>query len=184
MTYQKYSVTGFSLIEVLVALLVFSIGLIGLAGLLVMSTQANHGAFIRTQATFLGQSMADRMSANPIGVWNNDYNASDYPQSAGSSSAPACDASNPCKPSDVATRDRLVWSQMLKQFMPDDASLNASITCTPAAGTATIIASVPDFYAKRPPYNGTCAMNITWTERSLAIGGSASPQTFSWVFQP
>ncbi len=64
MIYRKESSAGFSLIEVLVALLIFSLGLIGLAGLLVMSTQANNGALIRTQATFLAQNMADRMRAN------------------------------------------------------------------------------------------------------------------------
>ena len=179
MIYRKEFSAGFSLIEVLVALLIFSLGLIGLAGLLVMSTQANNGALIRTQATFLAQNMADRMRANIGGVWEGDYDDT-WPISA---TAPACDAASPCKPADLATRDKVIWGDMLKQFMPDDSNLTASVACnSPTAGA--LVASVPDFYAKRPPYQGMCTMHISWTERSLAIGGSAAKQTFDWVFQP
>ena len=55
---------GFTLLEVLIALLIFSLGLLGMAGLLVVSVQTNHSAFLRSQATFLSQSIADRMRAN------------------------------------------------------------------------------------------------------------------------
>lgn len=179
MIYRKHENAGFSLIEVLVALLIFSLGLIGLAGLLVMSTQANHGAFVRTQATFLAQNMADRMRANVGEIWRGTYNDS-WPIS---DTAPACDSASPCDPTELATRDKVVWGNMLKQFMPDDSNLTANIECN-SAGSATLIASVPDFYKKRAPYGGLCTMEITWTERSLAIGESASKQTFDWVFQP
>ncbi len=62
---------GFTLLEVLIALLVFSFGLLGMAGLLAVSVQTNHSAYLRTQATFLAQGMADRMRANNLGLWNN-----------------------------------------------------------------------------------------------------------------
>lgn len=176
-----HTARGFGLIEVLIAVVVFSIGLIGLAGMLVMSTQANHGAFIRTQATFLAQNMADRMRANPIGLWNDDYTAT-YPVSLGS--LQACTAAAPCSPDQVATRDMQQWSIALKQFLPDDVNLaKTSIKCASKDGT-TLKADVPSFNAKRPPFDGTCTINITWTERSLAMGSASSPQTFSWVFQP
>ena len=64
---------GFTLLEVLIALLIFSLGLMGLAGLLVVSVQTNHSAYLRTQASFLAQTMADRMRANILGVWNSNY---------------------------------------------------------------------------------------------------------------
>lgn len=179
MIYRKKTADGFSLIEVLVALMVFSIGLIGLAGLLVMSTQANHGAFVRTQATFLAQNMADRMRANLGEVWRGSYDDT-WPVSG---AADPCDAANPCDPTEVATRDKVLWGEMLKQFLPDDNNLKASIACT-SLDKASLLASVPDFYQKRPPYGGLCTMQVTWTERSLAIGESAGEQTFAWVFQP
>ena len=55
---------GFSLLEVLVAVLILSIGLLGLAGLQAYSLSANQGAELRSQATFLAYDMLDRMRAN------------------------------------------------------------------------------------------------------------------------
>ena len=52
---------GISLIEVMMSVLIFSIGLIGLAGLMVMSTRSNHSAYLRTQATFLANNMVDQI---------------------------------------------------------------------------------------------------------------------------
>ena len=59
---------GFSLIEVLVALLVLSIGLLGLAALQVQGLRFNHDALIRTQATNLAYDIVDRMRANRANV--------------------------------------------------------------------------------------------------------------------
>lgn len=44
---------GFSLVEVLVALLVLAIGLLGLAALQAQGLRFNHDAYVRTQATNL-----------------------------------------------------------------------------------------------------------------------------------
>jgi len=55
---------GFSLIEVLVALLVLAIGLLGLAALQAQGLRFNHDAYIRTQATHLAYDIVDRMRAN------------------------------------------------------------------------------------------------------------------------
>ena len=41
---------GFTLLEVLVAVLIFSLGLVGLAGLMVISVKTNQSAYLRTQA--------------------------------------------------------------------------------------------------------------------------------------
>jgi type IV pilus assembly protein PilV len=59
---------GFSLIEVLVALLVLSIGLLGLAGLQARSLKENHQAFLRTQATLDAYQIIDCMRANPNNI--------------------------------------------------------------------------------------------------------------------
>ncbi|WP_275097939.1 type IV pilus modification protein PilV [Sedimenticola hydrogenitrophicus] len=55
---------GFSLIEVLVTVLVLSIGLLGLAGLQGVSVRNNHSAYLRTQATYLAYEIDDAMRAN------------------------------------------------------------------------------------------------------------------------
>lgn len=52
---------GFTLIEVLVALLVLAIGLLGLAALQTQGVRFNHDAAVRTQATNLAQDMLERL---------------------------------------------------------------------------------------------------------------------------
>jgi type IV pilus assembly protein PilV len=55
---------GTTLIETLVALLVLSIGLLGVAGLQLTSLQNNRGAHLRSQAQVMSYDIADRMRAN------------------------------------------------------------------------------------------------------------------------
>ncbi len=62
---------GFTMIEVLVALIVLSLGLLGLASLQVATTKFNHSAYLRSQATRLAYSMADRMRANRAAAVDN-----------------------------------------------------------------------------------------------------------------
>ncbi len=166
---------GFTLIEVLIAVLIFSLGLLGMAGIMIMSAQANHAGFQRTQVSVLAQNMADRMRANPIGIWKSDYDNAAYPVATAD---PACYPAGPCSPDDVATHDQVQWSKLLQTFLPNDANLKADITCVPGGVVQTAQ------YSLRPPYDGTCTMHINWTEQSVAIKGVAATQTFAWVFQP
>jgi type IV pilus assembly protein PilV len=55
---------GFTMVEVLIAVLVLSIGLIGLASLQGVSLQFNNSAYLRSQATNLAYDITDRMRAN------------------------------------------------------------------------------------------------------------------------
>jgi len=55
---------GFSMVEVLVALLVLSLGLLGLAALQSTSMKATHSAHLRSQATLYAHDILDRMRAN------------------------------------------------------------------------------------------------------------------------
>jgi len=56
---------GFTLMEVLVALLILSFGLLGLAALQGSALKGTHGASLVSQASLLAQDMADRIRANP-----------------------------------------------------------------------------------------------------------------------
>ena len=56
--------SGFSIVEVLVALLVLAIGLLGLAALQAQGLRFNHDAYVRTQATNLAYDIVDRMRTN------------------------------------------------------------------------------------------------------------------------
>jgi type IV pilus assembly protein PilV len=64
---------GFTLVEALVALLVLSIGLLGIASLQLSSLRWNHGASMRSQATLLAYDMIDRMRANQVAAANGEY---------------------------------------------------------------------------------------------------------------
>lgn len=167
---------GITLIEVLIALLIFSIGLMGVAGLLVMSARSVHTAYLRTQVTFLAQSMADRMSANVIGVWRGYYNGS-YP----SSGVQRC--TQGCTPQQLAEHDKGLWSSQLATFLPS--ATKAKISCSAAGVSYT---PTPDQVALRPSYGGSCDMTITWMERGVTMDGAStedqSLQTFAWEFQP
>jgi type IV pilus assembly protein PilV len=160
---------GFSLIEVMVAVLVFSIGLMGVAGLMVLSVRTNHSAYLRTQASFLAESMAERMRMN-LG-WIADYNGTYDASTAG---AVTCPSPAGCAPLSIVARDRAVWSQQLVDQLP---AASANIDCdnlAPEAGFAGI-----------QPYGGLCRMTISWTEADLSRNaGTPAIQTFAWVFQP
>jgi type IV pilus assembly protein PilV len=165
---------GISLIEVLMAVLIFSVGLIGLAGLMVMATRSNHAAYLRTQVTFLAGGMADRMRANPLGVWSGSYNDNAYPVSGRTD----CETSA-CTPARLATRDKQVWSSLLTTFLPNPA---ATIKCTAATSYAPNV----DHLNRRPPYGGHCAMTLSWSERNAGdtTHSDTAKQTFAWEFQP
>lgn len=89
---------GFTLMEVLVAMLILSIGLLGMAGLQSLSFKMNQSSYLSSQATFLSYDMLDRMRANRKAALAGDYNQS-----------LSCDI--PAADGTVATEDRRSWLQ-------------------------------------------------------------------------
>lgn len=55
---------GFTLIEVLISVLVLLIGILGVAGMQILSIQTNQGAYFRSQAVYVGSEILDAMRAN------------------------------------------------------------------------------------------------------------------------
>lgn len=171
---MKYSRSrGFTMLEVLIALLVFSLGALGMAGLLAMSVRTNHSAYLRTQATFLAQSMADRMRANASwALWSNLYNGSWTSAQTGASN---CQGTTGCDYTAIVTRDIAVWTSQVARFLPN---ATESINCSGAP-------SIPiSTYQMLPPYGGSCTITINWSESTLAVAGSPNTETLAWVFQP
>jgi type IV pilus assembly protein PilV len=64
---------GFSLIEVLVTILIFAVGLLGMAALQAVSMRSNQSANFRTQATALAYMIIDRMHANADAIARGEY---------------------------------------------------------------------------------------------------------------
>jgi type IV pilus assembly protein PilV len=70
---MKKANKGFTLIEVLVALVVLCIGLLGVAALQLTSLKSNHGSAMRSQATYLAYDIVDRMRANRVAALGGAY---------------------------------------------------------------------------------------------------------------
>lgn len=107
---------GFTLLEILIALLVLSIGLLGLAALQAATVQFNHSAFLRSQATNLAYDIVDRMRANRAAALNGDYDG------VFASPAPACNAPA-AAPATIAAADVGAWRNALACRLPSGTGL-------------------------------------------------------------
>lgn len=61
----QYRQQGFTLMEVLVTVVVVTVGLLGLAALQLSAMKSNHSAMLRTQATVLAADLLDRIRIQP-----------------------------------------------------------------------------------------------------------------------
>lgn len=109
---------GFSLVEVMVALLVLSIGLLGLAALQTTSMQYNTGSYLRTQATFLAYDIIDRMRANSAAIANSDGNGYDQPASSNVTASTNCDSTS-CTSAQLALYDVKKWYDKTVATLPN-----------------------------------------------------------------
>jgi len=64
MLIKRYRQRGVSLIESMIALLVISIGLLGIAALQITAMKQNTSAYNHTQAVWVGYDIADRIRSN------------------------------------------------------------------------------------------------------------------------
>jgi len=108
--YIKHRLSGFTLLEVMVALVIFSIGLLGLAGLQTQSLRYNHSAYLQTQATFLAYDILDRMRANKATAEAGGYNAG---FSTSGTNHNCNDSSVSCGTTEMAQFDIYEWKQLL-----------------------------------------------------------------------
>lgn len=71
--HRRFNAQGSSLIEVLIAVVIISLGLLSVAALQTVALKSNNGSYLRSQATFLAYDLADRMRAAPASALNGDY---------------------------------------------------------------------------------------------------------------
>ncbi|HEX7080015.1 MAG TPA: type IV pilus modification protein PilV [Gammaproteobacteria bacterium] len=115
---------GFSLIEALVALVVLSVGMIGIAAMYGQGLAAGRTAQFRTQAVNLVADMADRIRVNRLGLAAYAGAGADHdcdPQTGGPAD---------CTPADMAAHDVFVWKQQVQQLLPDGKTSIAVDTAT------------------------------------------------------
>jgi type IV pilus assembly protein PilV len=103
---------GISMVESLVALVVISVGMLGIAGLYMSSLKAGRSANLRVQAVNLASDMADRIRANKSGLVS--YNMA----AGGTGVAHSCTTPTACTPAFVAENDLFVWVNTLKASLP------------------------------------------------------------------
>jgi type IV pilus assembly protein PilV len=112
---RKSKRSGFTLLEVLITLVILSIGLLGLAGLQAVGLSQNHSAYLRSQATQAAYSIADRMRANQVASAN--YLSSFMLPSAATAQA-GCTAGG-CTAAQMATNDLFEWNTALSSSLPN-----------------------------------------------------------------
>ncbi len=93
---------GFSLLEVLIAALVLSVGLLGLAGLQIAGMKTTHNSYQVQQGTWIVQDLLERMRANRPGVVAGNYTVSSY---GACGTAPTCTNVANCTASETAAID-------------------------------------------------------------------------------
>lgn len=133
--------SGFTLVEVLVALVVLSVGLLGIAKLSFSAVQANSSAYMRSQSSALMQQIIDNMHANRnqavvIQAYQIAYGV--FP------GAPAQDCSvvTTCVDADITAYDLYIWKQRLAAALPNG---DGQVLLTPtllANGNTGILATV------------------------------------------
>ena len=130
--------TGFTMIEILVALLVLSIGLLGLAALQATGLRYNHSSYLRSQAVLQAYDMADRMRANLPGVQAGAYNnLSGIP-----STHTDCGATS-CNTTQMAQFDLWQWNTDNQRLLPSGTGTVVIATVREDASSPTASARSP-----------------------------------------
>lgn len=166
---------GISLLEVLVAMAIFGIGALGLAGWMALAARAGHTAYLQTQAVYLADDMVERMHANRRGVWLGAYDG----DVQGGAPMNDCGAAAACMPAALAAHDRAVWGARLWSVLPNG---KAAIHCEHDAGAVLTAEQL----AARPPFGGLCTMTLRWLERGAGDQDhrGTGMRSQAWVFQP
>lgn len=138
---------GITMIEALVALVVISIGMLGIAGLYLSSLQAGRSANLRVQAVNLAAEMADRIRANRDGKAAYNLAAGTLP------SAVTCSGSTDCAPDQLAQSDQNIWVTAIRAALPGIPNANGAIAFTDNPG------ATPERYD----------ITITWREAGTDV---------------
>jgi type IV pilus assembly protein PilV len=112
---------GFTLIEIMVAVIVLSIGLLGAAGLQITGLKNNHSAQFRTEATIQAYAILERMRINKAVANAGDYDITMAAAAPGGS--------------DIKSTDLSFWLSSLASVLP---SGDGSIATDGGTGVSTI----------------------------------------------
>lgn len=128
--------SGVGLIEVLVAVLILSIGFVGIAALQVRSLSMNNSSMTRSVATMDTYSILDAMRADLINAQSGAYN--------GTVTANAC----PTTTGSLANTQLTQWCNQLAAGLGASASTTGNINCTGSLGACKITVTYDDSKSK------------------------------------
>jgi type IV pilus assembly protein PilV len=164
--FKAPSQSGFTLLEVLIAMVVLSIGLFGLAGMQTMTMRANTSSYHRSLASMLANDMMDRIRSNPTiakassddyqGTWDQAAAEALFladPLDPGSGIAEdthACYRGNTgCTPEDLRDYDLWYWvtkPHMLRQLPGAEVTIDRETVETNFTYNFTITITWNDFH--------------------------------------
>lgn len=179
---KRHYCNGFTLIEVLITLIVLSIGMLGLASLQVTGLKLGHDSKLRTTATILAHDMADRMRSNPsimdlgsAGNYDNpNGNLSGNPNCRGKDSS-GNDVNVQCNNNQLALHDFYEWYANLRGQAAT--SWHPAIPAALPAGDGIVCIDSSPNDGAAPPGNPECdgivsvpnkpifVIKIWWRER-------------------
>lgn len=113
--------SGFTLLEVMISMVIFSVGMLGLAGIQAIALQNNTTAYMRTIAMQQSYNMADllRSSANFDGVVDSTFDS--VSTSIGSDPTKDCiadDTATNCTTTELAVFDIFHWKTRMDKELP------------------------------------------------------------------
>jgi type IV pilus assembly protein PilV len=127
--------SGFTLLEATIALLVLSIGMLGISALFFEGLKSGRTAVYRTEAVYLASDMADRIRANPLA-------GAAYEQD-GANEGCHDDAAT-CTPQQVAREDKLEWAADMAEHMPADSTATVNVADNGVTTVYTIVMTWPE----------------------------------------
>ncbi len=171
---------GFTMLEVLVAILVIAIGLLGMAGLQIQSLRQGQSAYQRSVATQLAYDMGDRMRGNIAGVLANAYNrtgiGTDY-----STPVANCTTTAGCVAADLAKNDAYEWQQLVQTLLPGGEAI-ICLDSEPDDGASAADHECNGTTPSNPNERPLHAIKIWWTDdRSEAA--TAAKKRFTYSFR-
>ena len=172
--FQRFRLDGgFTLLEVLVATVVLSVGMLSLAGLQVIGLRTGHSSYLRTQATIQSYDIIDRVRANEGGVEH--YNKPTQAGSAGTEDT-NCETVNGCDTASMAAHDLFRWNEAIADVLPGGVGV-VCIDSTPEDGDLADPAC--DNLGGGNSATATYAIKIWWTDDQ-----SGTQQLFATSFRP
>lgn len=163
---------AFSLIEMLVALIVFSIGLLSIAGLQTVSKQANYEAVQRTTASQVASGLLEdmRLNGDAIDVYLGAGTLGGG--SRGNEPAPNCSGGAPCTAAQKATHDLWRWEQMLDGNLETANGVGAGGLVQPSLCITGPIGGGAGIYRVTIAWRGGASMTNSVNDACGALSGN------------